>query len=169
MRETSISSARSSSVPATQTAPSPTASARTCCEATSIGSSASPVAASMRVTVPSLVFATHAAPSPMATSAGRAPTSIWSIASPVLESKRATTPRSALVTHTAPSPTAMPPGCETRSEAAVSSPPRGSRRVIVPSPLGAHTAPSPAATARGPGETLKLGPGRNSVPLPSET
>jgi hypothetical protein len=130
-----------------------------------MGSSASPLAASIRVTVPSSVFATHAAPPPKATSAGAAPTGIGSPTdSRVVASSRVTVPLARLVIHTLPSPAAIPPGSATLAGARSGCLVWGSIRVTVPSPLVTHTPPAPTAIASGPAATgIGLPTGRPSI------
>src|SRR5215203_4844316 len=102
--------ARRSSVLAAHTPFSPKHNPRTWKSATAIGSSGSALEASMRVTVPSAVFATQAAPAPTVTSVGWVPTGIGSPTElSDLGSKRVTVSLARLVTQTAPSPTAIPP------------------------------------------------------------
>ena len=100
------------------------------------------------------MLATHADPSPTATSAGRAPTWIGApIAFEVAGSIRVTVSSDELVTQTDPSPAAIPPGAATCTLAGVTSPVPGSIRSTLPSPLATHTPPSPTATPSGPWPT----------------
>ena len=106
-------------------------------------------AGSIRVTVPSPLFATHTEPAPTATPAGERPTGIVVVTAEVSGSIRTTVPSSESATHTPPSPTAIPVG-PLPTAIGVSSPVGSTRVTLLPSLSVTHVAPSPTAIAVGP-------------------
>ena len=116
---------------------------------TSIGFMGLAVAASMRLMVPSPLFATHTDPMPTAIPTGSVPTGIEVVTASVTGSMRVTESPSESATHTPPSPTAIALG-PSPTVIGVRSP-VGSIRVTVFASLSAtQTAPAPIATAVGP-------------------
>jgi hypothetical protein len=107
------------------------------------------VRASIRVTVPSPLFATHTEPAPIATPAGARPTAIVSVTDRVAGSIRATLSSSEYATHTPPSPTAIPVG-PLPTGIGVSTPVGSTRVTLSPSVSVSQVAPAPSAIAAGP-------------------
>ena len=107
------------------------------------------VTGSMRVTVPSPLFATHTEPAPSETPVGECPTGIVAVTAFVLGSIRTISSSSVSATHTPPSPTAIPLGpWPTASDLTK---PVGSTRVtLLASASVTHTASAPRAIPAGP-------------------
>ena len=100
------------------------------------------VSGSIRETVPSRLFATHAAPSPKAIPVGPFPTWVAPTCFPVFGSMRTTLPTARWLAHSVPAPKAS--SVAATGSVLVRVPLSGSILVIVPSPVFA-TQTEPAA------------------------